>query len=114
MSTTLSRTEFEAWLESHAPDAVVGKCDDSQECPIGTFLGWKGGSAVEVRIEGVVVDGQRERLPEWAFRFVSRVDDWHADDCESQVRVGCGCDCARRITAAEALRILREITDADV
>jgi hypothetical protein len=96
----IDRHEFKAWLDTQNPNAVVGKIDKMDACPLANFLVViKGFDRAYVGDNGncqVQHDGealQNLQMPSWATAFVLAVD---AGDSEA-------------ITALEAINIVNDI-----
>lgn len=79
MSNTITKKNFRAWLESFAPQKVVGRAGSNEDCPLAMFLGR---------------NVRPVKLPQWALWFMTGVD--HNDY-------------RQKITAARALKIMDEI-----
>lgn len=75
--TTITRKEFEAWLESKDSSAPVGKVGYGQECPVAKFLKETGVAKKIAVSNSVTYDFESQHYvvnPSWMEKFVGQVD----------------------------------------
>lgn len=93
----LRSNHFRHWLEAHDSEDFIGKAKNSLSCPIATYLHERTEDDFVVATFWYrhISDSFWTDLPEWAYRFVEKVDKPRKK--------------GQKVTATEALAILDEV-----
>lgn len=77
----VQKKTFVAWLESRKPSEIIGKGCSTGECPLSTFLRYRGAAAPYVRPDVNLKDScwrmdhnARATLPAWANTYALAID----------------------------------------